>query len=935
MPAAVIGVIVSSAAAATTIGATVLFGAVTVAQVLGVAASLVVGSAMARREEKKATARARAQAIANLRDVQTVVRSAIAPRNIVYGRALVGGSIPSWFTTGDVGQYHHWSQVLAGHEIDGVDEYWIGDEPVTVDGSGFVTTPKYCNSAGQPLIRIRLFKGDQTTLDSEFLSASGGALTVNDCGRGVAWMYVRFEADYDVFGQTGVPTIRAVVRGKPLYDPRTDTTAFTDNTALAVRDYLLANYGLRCQPAEVPDADFIAAANICDEAVPLATGSQARYTVNGSLLTSTNRKENLEALVDAMAGMATWSQGQWRVRAGGFEVPTSTITGADIIAVEDLVAFTPRREIFNSVTGTFIDPASLYAEKQYPVVANAGYVALDGDQVIERNIDLPLCNDPIRAQRMAKVEMERSRQAVTLTVLCKWTVYDQVCGDHVYVTIPRYGWTNKVFFVASRTLSEDGIRLVLRETAAAVWAWNYGEATVVDPAPNTDLPNPYLVPAVDSLAAESGTAALQIAGDGTVISRIRVSWTVVASQYVQIGGRVEIHYRPEGATDWVTARADGDASATFVGPVEDGIVYELRARAVNNIGQRGAWSEITHTVVGKTEPPPDVVGFTINGDRLAWRPVSDTPDLAGYLVRVQYGQNTWWPTAAPLHDGLLTDTPWQMLNRPVGPVTLLIKAVDTSGNESANAAAIVTDLGEALVSNVLLDWPQAPDFDGDIVGGTVVSGVLEADETDSFYGPDNAPFYGGASDPFYLATTWADISYGFSVTPTDAGTLVLEHDISGASYTLEYRRGNQGAFYGEPADDFYGASGDPRYGLPMDWATWPGALTLVASELIEFRVLVAGGSQQGAITVLTAVLDVPDILESLDDVVIGPGGTRLPITRDYRAIKNVQLTLQADGNGGVSVLVDDKNAQIGPLVRVLNAAGTSVAGLLDADIQGF
>ena len=68
---------------------------------------------------------------------------------------------------------------------------------------------------------------------------------------------------------------------------------------------------------------------------------------------------------------------------------------------------------------------------------------------------------------------------------------------------------------------------------------------------------------------------------------------------------------------------------------------------------------------------------------------------------------------------------------------------------------------------------------------------------------------------------------------------------------------------------------------------------------------------------------------------IAPGGTRLPIAKDYRVIKNVQLTLQADGNGGVAVLVDDKDASLGPLVRVLNAAGSSVAGLLDADIQGY
>lgn len=932
----IVGAGTSALVAKTAIGATVLFGSVTVATVVGGVAAAVVGSAMARRQEKKLAAAARAQAIASLRDVQNVVRSAVEPQRIVYGRAIVGGTIPFWFTSGDVGQYHHWAQTVAGHEIDGVDAYYIGDEPVTVDGNGWVTTPKYCRSGTAPLIRIRLYTGTQTSLDADLVAASGGALTSADAGRGMAYLYVRWEADYDVFGQTGAPTIRPVVRGKKLYDPRTSLTAWSDNAALAVRDYLTSYQGLRCTAGEVNDADVIAAANVCDELVPLADATtQRRYTVNGVLSCGNNQKDNLEALTDAMAGMAVWTQGQWSVQAGAWQVPAAIIGVDDIISVEELVAYTPRRDLFNTISGIYTEPADVYAEKQYPIVTNATYVAQDGGHVVERDLPMPLCNDGVRAQRMAKIELERARQAVTVSLMCKWTTYDLRPGSHVAVTIPRYGWAGKTFFVADRTLSADGIRYVLRETAPEVWDWNFGDATVVDPAPNTSLPNPYVVPAIAGLAAESGTSALQIAGDGTVISRIRLSWNPVLDVYVQASGRIEIQYRPEGATDWVSARADGNESATYVGPVEDGIVYELRARAANNIGQRGAWSEITHTVIGKTEPPPDITAFTINGTTLNWTPLIDVADLAGYVVRFQYGNNPWWPTAAPLHDGLLTETPWRMTTRPAGPITLMVKAIDTSGNESLQPAVIATDLGEPLVDNVLLSWPQAPAWTGVIAGGSAIGGALQANETDSLYGPASAPFYGGASDLFYADTTYADMAYEFGVTPPAEGHLTLLYEINGQGFTIDYRRDNQQPLYTEPGDPFYGDPGDLIYGDPLPWTTWPGEIMLAAPERIEWRVSVAGGMQRGIVQELTAVLDVPDVVETIADAVVPSGGFRLPITQSYRQIINVQLTLQDDGNGGRSVLVQDKNPEEGPYIIVLDGSGSPVQGLVDADIQGY
>src|SRR6185436_8401427 len=83
------------------------------------------------------------------------------------------------------------------------------------------------------------------------------------------------------------------------------------------------------------------------------------------------------------------------------------------------------------------------------------------------------------------------------------------------------------------------------------------------------------------------------------------------------------------------------------------------------------------------------------------------PDVIGYRLKYQPGTSRSWGDAIPLHNGVITNSPYDMLVVPSGPVTIMVKAVDSSttanpeGNESQNAAYIVTDLGDPIVANVV------------------------------------------------------------------------------------------------------------------------------------------------------------------------------------------------------------------------------------------
>lgn len=347
---------------------------------------------------------------------------------------------------------------------------------------------------------------------------------------------------------------------------------------------------------------------------------------------------------------------------------------------------------------------------------------------------------------------------------------------------------------------------------------------------------------------------------------------------------------------------------------------------------------VTATILGKMALPGDVTSFRISNGVLSWQGVSDI-DIAGYEVRFNYGTNTWWDGATPMHSDLISASPWAPNNTPSGSITLLIKAKDTSGNYSANASYIIVDLGDQTVVNLLLQVDEHTGFAGIKTNCTVVSGELVADAIDVFYGAANEAFYGSDSDLFYPTATYDTMRYewDFDVPVGLIGSgnrLVLLHTIAGA-FAIEHQRDNQELFYGVDGDYFYGADADPFFGEMTGWQAWLGSIEVSGIERVYFRVTIQAGSSPGTIATLSSLIDVPDVIETVDDFVVGSGGARLPLTKIYRVIKNIQITIQDDGHNAVNVKIMDKNATLGPLVQGIDAANLPVQSLVDATVQGY
>ncbi len=225
---------------------------------------------------------------------------------------------------------------------------------------------------------------------------------------------------------------------------------------------------------------------------------------------------------------------------------------------------------------------------------------------------------------------------------------------------------------------------------------------------------------------------------------------------------------------WETAQMQPGATRSFTfGAVEEGEDYELRLRTRAPDGRPSVWSTVqTHTVVGKTSPPPDVTGLSIealtSGIRLIkWDPLT-VPDRRGVEIRAKSGTssdaNGDWASATPLHFGFLTEGVLETGQMAKGTWTIFARGFDTSGNESTNVTAFQVDLPDPPLGSVLLqinERLQTPTaWPGTITGGYISAGleILQA----------------RTSTINDLPATIAELPSTINAIGTSAGTLVYE-----------------------------------------------------------------------------------------------------------------------------------------------------------------
>lgn len=478
----------------------------------------------------------------NAQDAKRTVRNEVAPRRVVYGYRRVSGPIIYVASSGTKSEFLHLVVPLADHVVQAIPAVWIGNVPVLaadIAANGNVT--------GGPLagkVRIKRYLGDQATADADLVAESPDGWTAADKLTGIAYVYVRLEFDPDKF-QNGVPSISADVQGKKLLDPRTSTTAYSDNWALVIYDYLRSEHGIAASADEIDLASIIAAANLADESVQItAAGAvQRRYVLNGTFTLDQQPIDVLEEMLAAGGGALVYTAGKYRLYGGAYATPAVTLTADDLAGPAEIITKPPRRELFNSVRGNYINNNAYWQAAPFPPVENAAAIAEDGEQ-IWRELELNWVLDQTYAQRIAKQLLLRSRQGVTIRVPVKYSSLNLAVWQTVSVTLSDLGWSAKPFRVMSWQFTpETGvIMLTMQEEQIATYAWTWDEGANAPSFPDTTLVNPLTVPAPTALTV---TTSSTLQPDGSVAPVATVTWTESASAFVT--GH-ELQWRPAGGT---------------------------------------------------------------------------------------------------------------------------------------------------------------------------------------------------------------------------------------------------------------------------------------------------------------------------------------------------------------------------------------------------
>ena len=179
-----------------------------------------------------------------------------ADHQIIYGQTRVGGVIVFKEVT-DNNRFLHVVYAMAGHICEEVSKIYLNGEELTINGSNFVTAPSKYVDGSDNFIRVKIHLGDQTTGDSDLVSESS-KWTSDHKLRNITYIYVRYEFQADAF-PNGEPNLTALIKGKKVYNVNTGATAWSDNTALVIRDYLTSSYGLNIPTADLDDTAFATA----------------------------------------------------------------------------------------------------------------------------------------------------------------------------------------------------------------------------------------------------------------------------------------------------------------------------------------------------------------------------------------------------------------------------------------------------------------------------------------------------------------------------------------------------------------------------------------------------------------------------------------------------------------------------------------------------
>lgn len=399
------------------------------------------------------------------------------PRKIVYGEHKVDGDCVFSSISGDNGEFLNLVFAFADHEIESYEMLYLDDRQVWETGT--TTYHDNFNPTGSLQLVTAYTKtgADNQTSISELTTEVGSDIwSTNHRLRGIAYVYIRCQYQTNIFGDE-IPKCSALIKGKKVYDPRTSTTAYSDNPALCLRDFLLNDrYGLGTTLTS--DTHFNTASNECDELLDITFGNETirekRFACSAVLSSESTPADNINRLLSAFHGSIVYSSGKFHVYAGVYTPSSRVVTLDDVYG--DITSYnTNYRNVFNKALGTYIDPESDYRRDEYPPFELSSYEESDERRL---TLDFESVNNTRQCQRLAKIAVKESRQTKVVSFSTNLHMLTATAGDTIDISTEQDS-VDGLYKIQNLSLQFNPIqvKVVAKKTSAQDYTFDDNEYT--------------------------------------------------------------------------------------------------------------------------------------------------------------------------------------------------------------------------------------------------------------------------------------------------------------------------------------------------------------------------------------------------------------------------------------------------------------------------
>lgn len=487
----------------------------------------------------------------------------------------------------------------AGHRIHGFVTHYLHDEAVTLDGAGQVTAPTHFFINGRYVVKILTRLGlNAETAYSSVVSAFPSIWSSNHRGDGLATVCmtcgpVGQEKFMDVYTNQ-MPEHSAIGDGMLLYDPRTETTAFSKNLALFRLWHLTHPVGGKLTLNDLYIPDWINAANVCDESVTnRSAATESRYH-GGLWFRSNSDPIEVGRLMDQAAEMVVFERpdGKVGVHAGEYVAPTVRLTDTDIISAQ-LDINTRRGGTVLAVRGRYTDPSDGYATNDSAIYGDP-YGEVDDSTERTSTLENQAIQSHNHIQRLQKITYIRKNAKKVSIVAHYEAAKDVLSSRFVKVHLPPKMTESIVEITSTPRLSLRDLTISFSGIIVPSTLYDFDAATeegapgaTVTPIESDGVPVP------TGFTASISTEV--VAGGGTA-AFIYGEWTVVNDALVY-----EMEYeRTDLASAPISVFSAETEDNIRSGYLADGEEYRIRLRAWGG-GSSSAWTD--YTILTATADP--------------------------------------------------------------------------------------------------------------------------------------------------------------------------------------------------------------------------------------------------------------------------------------------------------------------------------------------